>query len=165
MKKLINIIIAFCFISLISGCAGYKPLYTTNLKFKINDYSLKGDESLGKKIYSKLYNLSKKNQNEDNNEIKKIAMTITTNKNKIATTKDSAGKVLGYKIIIEGNIIINDYVTKSELLNHNFSHSSQYSVQNQYSETIKLEKQNIENLINKTYQNILILMSKEMLSE
>ena len=160
MKKLINIIVTISFIYLVSACVGYKPLYKTNLQFEIKDYSLKTNTKLGKQIYSKLYNLSKKNENDS--KIRKIAITISANKNKSATAKDSTGKILGHKIIISGAIEISDYKTKNKILNYVFSESTLYSVQNKYSDTVKSENTNTQNLINKIYQNILIKMSENM---
>ena len=162
MKKLINIIVTISFIYLVSACVGYKPLYKTNLQFEIKDYSLKTNTKLGKQIYSKLYNLSKKNENENDSKIRKIAIMISANKNKSATAKDSTGKILGHKIIISGAIEISDYVTKNKILNYVFSESTLYSVQNKYSDTVKSENTNTQNLINKIYQNILIKMSENM---
>ena len=43
--------------------------------------------------------------------------------------------------------------------------SSSYKVQDQHSETIKLENRTIENLINKTYQDLLIKLSENILSK
>ena len=75
------------------------------------------------------------------------------------TVKDSTGKILEYRIILNSNIIINDYLTNDEVLNQNFSYSSMYKVQDLHSETIKLENKSIKDLINKTYQDLLIKMS------
>ena len=85
----------------------------------------------------KLYNLFKSNQN--NAEAQSITITIDTTKNKDATVKDSTGKILEYRIILNSNIIIKDYLTNDEILNHNFSYSSIYKAQDLHSETIKLE--------------------------
>ena len=41
-------------------------------------------------------------------------------------------------------------------MNQNFNYSISYKVQDEHSDTIKLEDQNILNLINKTYQDSLI---------
>ena len=79
-------------------------------------------EKLGRQIYSKLYNLSK--SNKKNAETKSITIIIDTTKNKNATVKDSAGKVLEYRIILINNIIIKDYLTDDEILNQTFSYSS-----------------------------------------
>ena len=162
MKKIIYLISAFILLNFINGCAGYKPLYTTNLQFEITDYSLKTNTKLGRKIYSRLYNLSKRSKKENNQNIKKITITIDIKKIKSSTAKDSTGKILEYKISIVGIIQIKDYLTKDKILKYNISQSVSYQVQDQYSETIKLENKNIENLVNNIYQNLLIKMSEIM---
>ena len=162
MKKIIYLIATIIFLNFINACAGYKPLYTTNLQFEIADYSLKTNTKLGKQIYLKLYNLSKNNYKKNNQNIKKITITIDTKKIKSPTAKDTTGKVLEYKITIGSSIKINDYLTKNKILNYDVSYSASYQVQDQYSENIKLENKNIENLVNKIYQNLLIKMSEIM---
>ena len=157
MKKITYIIIAIIFLTFINACAGYKPIYTTNLQFKIVDYSIKSNKKLGRQIYYKLYNLFKSNQN--NAEAQSVTITIDTTKNKGVTVKDSTGKILEYRIILNSGIIIKDYLTNDEVLNQNFSYSSMYKVQDLHSETIKLENKSIKDLINKTYQDLLIKMS------
>ena len=163
MKKITYLIISLIFLSFINACAGYKPIYTTNLQFEIADYSIKTNKKLGRQIYSKLYNLSK--SNKKNAKTKSITIIIDATKNKNATAKDNAGKVLEYSIILISNIIINDYLTDDEILNQTFSYSSTYKVQDQHSDTIKFENKSIEDLINKTYQNLLIKMSKSILTK
>ena len=157
MKKITYIIIAIIFLTFINACAGYKPIYTTNLQFKIVDYSIKSNNKFGRQIYDKLYNLSKSSKN--NAELQSVIITIDTTKEKDATAKDSTGKILEYRIILNSNIIINDYLTNDEVLNQDFSYSSMYKVQDLHSDTIKLENKSIKNLINKTYQDLLIKMS------
>ena len=163
MKKITYLIISLIFLNFINACAGYKPIYTTNPQFEIADYSIKTNQKLGGQIYSKLYNLSK--SNKKNAETKSITIIIDTTKNKNATVKDSAGKVLEYRIILINNIIIKDHLTDDDILNQTFSYSSTYKVQDQHSDTIKFENKSIEDLINKTYQNLLIKMSKSILTK
>ena len=163
MKKITYLIISLIFLSFINACAGYKAIYTTNLQFEIADYSIKTNKKLGRQIYSKLYNLSK--SNKKNAETKSITIIIDTIKNKTATAKNSAGNVLEYRIILSSNIIIKDYLTDDEILNQTFSYSSTYKVQDNHSETIKMENKSIENLINKMYQDLLIKMSKIILTK
>ena len=164
MKKITYLIISLIFLNFINACVGYKPIYTTtNLQFEIADYSIKTNKKLGSQIYSKLYNLSK--SNKKNAETKSITIIIDTTKNKKATVKDNAGKVLEYRIILINDIIIKDYLTDDEILSQTFSYSSTYKVQDQYSETIKLENKSIEDLINKTYQNLLIKMTKTIFAK
>ena len=158
MKKITYFIISIIFFNFINACAGYKPIYTTNLQFEIADYSLISDKKLGKQIYSKLYSLSKSNKKNEN--IRSITIIIDTTKNKESTAKDSAGKVLEYRNILSSNIIIKDYLTDDEILNRKFSYSSTYSTQENYSETKKLENKSTDDLINKIYQELLIQMSE-----
>ena len=158
MKKITYLIISIIFLIFINACAGYKPIYTTNLQFKIADYSIKSNNKLGRQIYNKLYNLLKSNEN--NTEARSVTISIDAIKNKDATAKDGAGKILEYKITLNSNIIIKDYLTNDEILNQNFSYSSTYKVQDLYSETKKLENKSIINLINKTHQNLLFKMSE-----
>ena len=57
---------------------------------------------------------------------------------------------------------MDDYLTDKIILKKNFSYSISYKVQEAHSETIKLEKKNIESLIDKTYQDILIKISESL---
>ena len=163
MKKITYLIISAILLIFINACAGYKPIYKANLQFEIADYSIKTNKKLGRQIYSKLFSLSKSKKN--NLEVQSITIVIDTTKNKNATVKDTTGKVLEYRIALTCNIIIKDYLTGDEILNQNFSYFSNYTVQSQYSETIKLENKAIENLIDKIYQNLLIKMSENMLAK
>ena len=163
MKKIAYLIVSIIFLNFINACAGYKPIYTTDLQFEIADYSIKTNKKLGRQIYSKLYNLSK--SNKKSTKTQSITIIIDITKNKTATAKNSAGKVLEYRIILSSNIIIKDYLTDDKILNQNFSYSSVYKVQDNHSETIKLENKSIENLINKIYQNLLINMSEIILTK
>ena len=158
MKKLTYLIISIIFLNLINACAGYKPIYTTNLQFEIVDYSIKSNNKLGKQIYYKLHNLFKSSNN--NEEAQSITITIDIQKDKEATAQDSSGKILEYRIILNSNIVINDYLTNDEILNQDFSYSSTYIVQSLFSNTIAAENKSIDDLINQTYQNLLIRISQ-----
>ena len=158
MKKITYLTISFILLIGINACAGYKPIFSTsNLQFKIGDYSIKGDKSLGKKIYTKLYNLSQSNKN--NTAVKNINISIEASKDKTVKVKNSAGKILEYKISLNSNIEIKDYFTNDQILSHNFNYSSSYKTQDQFSDSLRLENKTIENLLDKTYQDLLIEMT------
>ena len=108
-------------------------------------------------IYKKLYNVSL--SNKDNLNAQSISLSVLTKKEKKPTIKNSAGKILEYEINLNSNIVINDFYTDKIILNQNFNYSISYKVQDEHSETIKLENRNIENLIDKTYQDVLIKIS------
>jgi len=57
-----------------------------------------------------------------------------------------------------------DYLTDEQILNQTFNSSITYKVQDQYSETIKLENRSMENLINKIYEELLIRLSENISS-
>ena len=61
-------------------------------------------------------------------------------------------------------IKITDFITSEKLLDQNFNSSLIYKIQDQYSDTIKLENQTIENLLNKTLQEIIINLTKNISS-
>ena len=157
MKKITFLIISSFLFIYINACTGYTPIYSSSsFNYKIEDYSLKGEERLSNLIFRKLNNVSNKN----NPDVKGIGISIETKKKKTPTVKNSAGKILEYEINLITDIIINDFLSENIILNHNFNYSISYKVQNEYSETIKLENQNIVNLVNKTYEEILIKISE-----
>ena len=158
MKKITYLTISFILLIGINACAGYKPIFSTsNLQFEISDYSIKGDKSLGGKIYTKLYNLSQ--SNKKNTTVKNINISIEVSKDKTAKVKNSVGKILEYKISLNTNIEIKDYFTNDQILSHNFNYSSSYKTQDQFSDSLRLENKTIENLLDKTYQDLLIEMT------
>jgi len=142
MKKISYLLISLVLLVNIGACAGYKPIFSSsNLEFKIADYSIVGNKKLGNQIYSRLYNLSQ--SSKKTSQMKKIYILINVSKDKNATAKNSAGKILAYKINLTTNITVNDFITDNQILNESFVFSTSYKVQNQHSETIKLENRSI----------------------
>tara|TARA_Y100000590_G_C15601038_1_gene970052 strand:+ start:317 stop:802 length:486 start_codon:yes stop_codon:yes gene_type:complete len=159
MKKKIIYILPILLSIFLIGCSGYEPIFgSKNINFKISDYSISGDTLLGKKIYSKFNNLSKSNKDQKN--ARSVSILINISKNKESTAKDSAGKILEYKISLENKIKIYDYLTDKLLINENKIYSQSFSVQDQISETIKIENKTIEDLLNKIYQDLIIKLSQ-----
>ena len=158
MKKLTSIIISGILFLYVSACTGYTPIYSSSqFNFIIENHSIKGEERLANLIYKKLYNVSL--SNKDNLNAQSISLSVLTKKEKKPTIKNSAGKILEYEINLNSSIVINDFYTDEIILNQNFNYSISYKVQDEHSETIKLENRNIENLIDKTYQDVLIKIS------
>ena len=115
MKKIPYLLLLLSILISIGACNGYKPIFSSsNLEFKIADYSISGDKNLGNQIYNKLYNLSR--STETNSEVKNIYILINTSKEKKASAKDSAGKILGYRINLSASIKIKDVITGNEIL-------------------------------------------------
>ena len=161
MKKVIYPIFSFILLLFINGCAGYEPIFgSTNLQFEIADYSIEGNKILGNKIYSKLYSLSKSKKDDQN--LRRVDLVIKVSKDKNVTTKDSAGKILQYKITLNTDIKVTDFITKDKILNQIFVSSLTYKVQDKYSDTVDLENRSIEDLLNKTYQELVIRLTQNL---
>ena len=164
MKKIAYSIFSFILLLFINGCVGYEPIFgSTNLQFKIANYSIEGNKILGNKIYSKLYNLSQSKKDDRN--LRTVDLVINISKDKSATTKDRAGKILGYKITLNAEIKVTDFITKDKILDQVFISSITYKVQNKYSDTINLENRSTENLINKTYQELIIRLAENIITK
>ena len=164
MKKIFYSIFILAVFILINQCAGYKPIFsTTNLQFKIAEHEIKGNKLLGNKLYSRLHILSKSKNNEQN--IRNIKLIINVKKTKSATSKDSSGKILEYKISLNTKVEAKDYITDKSILNQNFNSSLNYKIQSKYTDTLTLEGKTTDDLINKTYQDILFNLSKNIIPE
>ena len=160
MKKITFLLTISIILSILNiGCTGYKPIYSSsNFNFKIEKHSIKGNLKLGNLIYRKLNNISL--SNKDNPNVRGIVLSIETTKERNATVKNSVGNILEYEINLNTNIVINDFLTDKTILKQNFNYSVSYKVQDEHSDTLKLENQNVKNLINKTYQDALIKISQ-----
>ena len=114
MKKITFLIISSFLFIYINACTGYTPIYSSSsFNYKIEDYSLKGEERLSNLIFRKLNNVSNKN----NPDVKGIGISIETKKKKTPTVKNSAGKILEYDINLITDIIINDFLSENIILN------------------------------------------------
>ena len=161
MKKTIYFIFSFVLLILINECTGYKPIFgSSNLQFKIADYTIEGNKVLGKKIYAKLYSISQSSENDQN--ARSVDFFINVSKDKNASVKNSAGIILEYKITLNSEIKVKDFITDDQILNQTFTFSLTYDVQNQQSDTVKLENRSIEAMIDKTYQELLIKLSQNI---
>ena len=164
MKKIFYSIFILVAFILINACTGYKPIYsTTYLQFKIVDHEIKGNKLLGNRLYSKLNFLSKSKNNDQN--IRTIVLILDVKKTKSSTSKDSSGKILEYKINLNTTVEAKDYLTNKSILKQNFNSSLNYKIQSKYSDTLTLEGKTINDLIDKTYLDILFNLSKNIISE
>ena len=164
MKKIAGPIFSLILLIFIGGCAGYEPIFgSTNLQFKIADYSIEGNKILGNKIYSKLYNLSQSKKDDQN--LRNVDLVIKVSKDKNATVKSSDGKILEYKITLNTDVKVTDFITKDKILNQIFTSSLTYKVQDNYSDTVNLENRSIEDLLNKTYQELVVRLAQNIITE
>ena len=164
MKKIAYSIFSFFLLIFINGCTGYEPIFgSTNLQFDIADHSIEGNKALGDKIYSKLYSLSKFKKDDQN--LRSVNLIMKISKNKNATSKDSTGKILEYKITLNTDVKVTDFITGDKILNQIFVSSITYKVQNKYSDTVILENRSIEDLVDKTYQELVVRLAQNIITK
>lgn len=162
MKKINYIVSVLSCLVLFNSCAGYDPIFkSTNVQFKIENHYISGDKSLGDKLYSKLDNMSKAQKDTANST--PIILFINLEKKKEEMSADSAGKTIEYKIILNAEIEIKNSNNDEQIINKVFNSSTLYRVQDQYSETIKIENRTTAELIQKIYQDILISLAGKIL--
>ena len=162
MKKIFCIISIWISCILISSCVGYEPIFSSKaLQFKIAKYSLNGDEQLSNQIYKKLKRIS--DSESESNNTKEINISIQVFKNKKTTAKNTSGKILEYRIELKANILVKDFISNEILLEHTFDSFSSYKVQDQHSETIKLENKTTEDLVNKVFDDLLIKLTENII--
>ena len=119
MKKIFYTLISLIFLLSINACKGYKPIFSSsNIDFKIVDYSISGDKRLGNQIYSRLYNFSKSTENVTG--AKNIYILINVSQNKNATAKNNAGKILNEFDLITINTDNNSKLLKIIVKTHEF---------------------------------------------
>ena len=163
MRKIIYFILLFIFLILLNNCSGYKPIFAAgNIEFNINKHTIKDNKILGNKFYSKLYNLSKSNKNKKNS--KSLNILISAKKEKSTTSKNSAGKTLEYRIVLTVKTIITDAKNDEKIMDEIFTSSINYNVQDQYSDTLKLENKSTDELLDATYRKFLIKFSEKIIS-
>ena len=161
MKKITYLISILFFLSLMSNCTGYQPIYgSTDFKFKIAEYTIEGNKKIGNKLYAKLNKLSKSQKNLS--DTSQVFLTINVEENKKKMASDTAGQTIEYEITINATVNVKNYITNNNILNQTFSSSALYRVKEQYSDTIKAENKTIEELIQNLYQKILINLSEKI---
>ena len=159
MKKIIYFLVSFVLLINNIACTGYKPIFSAgDLQFAIADYSIVGDKKLGKQIYSKLYMSS----NKDSSEVKSISVLINVSKEKNATSKNSEGKILEYKINLTTKLNVKDHLTNILILNEVYTSSISYKVQDNFSDTLNLENRSVDSLLDNTYQEYLIQLTENL---
>ena len=131
MKKLISVIniIVFMFIT---GC-GFKVINNNQLKeFSIADITTTGDKKINFNIRNKLLFNSKDNAR------KLIKIKLNTTKNKSIKEKNIKNEITKYEIVINVKVEFN-VVMKNDFKNITVSKSGDYSVAEQYSQTLNNE--------------------------
>lgn len=132
----------------ITGC-GFKVINNNQLKeFSIADITTTGDKKINFNIRNKLLFNSKDNAR------KLIKIKLNTTKNKSIKEKNIKNEITKYEIVINVKVEFN-VVMKNDFKNITVSKSGDYSVAEQYSQTLNNEKNLIEYLSEDIAEEIL----------
>ena len=156
MKKIVHLLILAVLFNFLNSC-GYSPIFKTeNLKFHVVEYSLDGNEKVGNKILSNI----KRYSDESDANAEKLSFLINSSQKKEAISKDSSGKILEYKITLKVSFQIINLTANNASFNNNIVQSTNFTVREQYSETLNSEKKAFNNLIQKISQEIFLSISQ-----
>ena len=156
MKKIIYTIILIVIFQFTSAC-GYKPIFENkDFNVKIVKHYIEGNKELGETILARLNDLLPIKDNAKDN-AKEVNIFIKTKKDKSVTNKSLTGKATEYKITLKAEIKITDSMSNEILLKkNNISLSQKYKVQDQASDTDRLENNAISNLVGKMNRKLII---------
>tara|TARA_X000000950_G_scaffold134472_1_gene167416 strand:- start:2132 stop:2599 length:468 start_codon:yes stop_codon:yes gene_type:complete len=152
MRKIFKTIIIIFFIS----ACGFKIVKQSELKgYFISEVNAEGDNRINYIIKNNLLS-SEKNQNK-----KSISLNLKSSKIKNIKEKNIKNEITKYQIII--NIIVR--INQENTIRENtieISKTGEYSVREQYSQTVISEKKLVEVLANDLSEKIIQLLSERL---
>ena len=137
MKKITISLYILIIISL-SSC-GYSRLNNQLNEFKFNSIVINGDKKLS---YILKNNLSLLSNSESQ---KSYDLLINLTSSKTSKIKDTAGKTTRFNMVLNADLKLTD--NNKVVKNRSFTISSDYDVSNNHSDTIRNEKNSIQNNI------------------
>ena len=122
----------------LSSC-GYSRLNDQSNEFKFNSIEINGDKRLSYILKNNL-NLISKSESE-----KSYDLEINLTRSKTSKIKDATGKTTRFSVVLNANLKLTD--NNKTILNRSFTVSNDYDVSNNHSDTIRNEKNSIQNNI------------------
>ena len=122
----------------LSSC-GYSRLNDRSNEFKFNSIEINGDKRLSYILKNNLNLLSKPESK------KSYDLLINLTSFKTSKIKDTTGKTTRFNMVLNGNIKLTD--DNKAIKNRSFTVSNDYDVSNNHSDTIRNEKNSMQNNI------------------
>ena len=129
----------------LSSC-GYSRLNDQSNEFKFNSIEINGDKRLSYILKNNLNLLSKPESK------KSYDLLINLTSSKTSKIKDTTGKTTRFNVILNVDLKLTD--NNKVVKNRSFTVSNDYDVSNNHSETIRNEKNSIQNNIDSLSQEI-----------
>ncbi len=137
MRK-IKISLYIMIIVALSSC-GYSRLNDQSNEFKLNSIEINGDKRLSYILKNNLNLLSKPESK------KSYDLLINLTSSKTSKIKDTTGKTTRFNVVLNGDLKLTD--NNKVVKNRSFIVSNDYDVSNNHSDTIRNEKNSIQNNI------------------
>ena len=137
MKK-IKILLYIIIIIGLSSC-GYSRLNDQSNEFKFNSIEINGDKRLSFILKNNLNLLSKPESK------KSYDLLINLTSSKTSKIKDTTGKTTRFNLVLNGDLKLTD--NNKVVYNRIFTVNNDYDVSNNHSDTIRNEKNSIQNNI------------------
>jgi len=129
---------------LLTECADYKPLYSSDKSsFNIGEIDYEGNDiNIARKIGRDLKNIIR-----TKDDVRKINIIISCEKNKKIATKDTKGTATNFEIQIVINTIVTETSSNEVLLDKKYIFQKIYQNKNSASETANLESKIIDETV------------------
>ena len=144
MKKLKFVISIILFIS-VSSC-GYSRLNDQSNELRLNMIEINGDKRLS---YILKNNLSLISKTESKNT---YDLSINLTNSKSSKIKDTTGKTTRFNLVLNGDLRLTD--SNKVVYNRKFTVNNDYDVSKNYSDTIRNEKNSMQNNIDALSEEI-----------
>ena len=144
MKKL-KFLISIILIISVSAC-GFSRLNDQSSQIKFNNIEINGDKRLAYILKNKLALLSK---TESKNT---YDLSINLTNSKTSKIKDATGKTTRFNLVLNGNLKLTD--NNKVVYNRMFTVSNDYDVSKNHSETIRNEKNSMQNNVDALSEEI-----------
>lgn len=145
MRKINFFLILFVFT--FSGCGFKSASQVSKEKFTIAEVVVSGEKKTGNKIKNEIMLSSGKNS------VNLLFLTMNVEKIKQIKERDEKNKITKYQTTLAIDISIKNNKDRNKK-NYSISNSLDYIVEKNYSDTLKNEKNAIDNLVSKTAKDI-----------
>lgn len=140
-------IIILVLIVILTSCGFKHANQISNEKFTIAEVNITGEKRLGNKIKNEVMLSSGKNS------VNLLYLNIEISKNKRVKERDEKNKITKYEMELITSVSISSN-NNSDKKKYNFNNISEYIVENNYSDTLKNEKNALDSLVKKTSSDI-----------
>ena len=144
MKKL-KFLISFILIISVSAC-GYSRLNDQSNELKFNNIEINGDKRLAYILKNKLTLLSKTGSKNT------YDLSINLTNSKTSKIKDATGKTTRFNLVLNGDLKLTN--NKKIVYNRLFTVNNDYDVSKNHSDTIRNEKNSMQNNVDALSEEI-----------